>query len=110
MRKSRIADEQIIAILQESAAGGKTGELIRRHGISRATFYKWRRKYGGLQPDEAKRLRGLEEENRRLKRVVEMRSAPLASPTASGAITSVEWACEELNLGPHAYQACALTT
>ena len=70
MRKSRFTDEWIIAILQGSAAGGKTGELIRRHGISRETFYKWRRKYGGLQLDEAKRLRALEDENRRLKRVV----------------------------------------
>lgn len=70
MRKSRFSEEQIVAILKEHTAGAKTSELIRRHGISRETFYKWRRKYGGLQVDEAKRLRGLEEENRRLKRVV----------------------------------------
>lgn len=70
MRKSRFTEEQIVAILKEHTAGAKTGELIRRHGISRETFYKWRRKYGGLQVDEAKRLRALEDENRRLKRVV----------------------------------------
>jgi len=70
MRRSRFTEGQIVAILQESAAGAKTGELIRRHGISRETFYKWRRKYGGAKIDEVKRLRALEDENRRLKRIV----------------------------------------
>lgn len=70
MRKARFTEEQIVAILREHEAGAKTGEVLRRHGISRETFYRWRRKYGGLEVADAKRLKQLEEENRRLKRVV----------------------------------------
>jgi putative transposase len=70
MRKSRFTTEQIIGILREHEAGEKTGELIRRHGISRETFYRWKRVYGGMEVADAKRLKALEEENRRLKRLV----------------------------------------
>lgn len=70
MRKSRFTDEQIVAILQEDDRTGKTGDVIRRHEISRVTFDRWRKKYGGMQVSDAKRLCALEEENRQLKRVI----------------------------------------
>ena len=70
MRKSRFTEEQIVAILNESEAGASTQELCRRHGISTNTFYNWRKKYGGLDVSEARRLKALEDENRKLKRIV----------------------------------------
>jgi putative transposase len=70
MRRGRFSEEQIIAILKEADAGVKAAELCRKHGISDATFYNWRRKYGGLEISELRLLRQLEEENRRLKGIV----------------------------------------
>lgn len=68
--KKRHTEEQIIRVLKESEAGAKTDELCRRHGISQQTFYKWKSKFGGMEVSEARRLRGLEDENRRLKQIV----------------------------------------
>ena len=70
MKRSRFSDEQIIGILKEQEAGAATADVCRRHGISGATFYKWKAKFGGLEVTEAKRLRTLEEENARLKKLL----------------------------------------
>src|SRR5271169_629535 len=70
MKQGRFSEEQIIAVLKEAEAGAKVTELCRRHGISDAAFYTWRKKYGGLEVSEMRRLRQLEEENRRLKSIV----------------------------------------
>jgi putative transposase len=70
MKKSRFTEEQIIGILKEADAGAQITELCRRHGITETTFYRWRKKYGGLDGTEARRLKQLEDENRRLKRIV----------------------------------------
>ena len=70
MKRSRFSEEQIIAILKEQEAGVATAQVCRRHGISSATFYTWKSKYGGLDVSEARRLRSLEEENARLKKLL----------------------------------------
>lgn len=70
MRKSRFTDEQIVSILRQGDAGAPISELCRKHEITSTTYYRWKRKYGGMEVSEAKRLRKVEEENRRLKRLV----------------------------------------
>ena len=70
MKRTRFMEEQIIGILKEAEAGAKTADLARRHGVSEATIYNWKAKYGGLEVSEAKRLRSLEEENGKLKRLL----------------------------------------
>jgi putative transposase len=70
MKRSRFSDEQIIGILKEQESGAVTADVCRRHGISEATFYKWKAKFGGLEVSEAKRLRTLEEENGKPKKLL----------------------------------------
>ena len=70
MRKSRFTEEQIIAILAEQERGEQTSEVCRRHGISSATFYKWKAKFGGMDVSDARKLKTLETENARLKRLL----------------------------------------
>ena len=70
MKRSRFSDEQIIGILKEQESDAVTADVCCRHGISEATFYKWKAKFGGLEVSEAKRLRTLEEENGKLKKLL----------------------------------------
>jgi putative transposase len=70
MKKQRFTEEQIIAVLKEQEAGAKAVDLCQKHGISEATFYNWKAKYGGMEVSEAKRLKALEEENAKLKKLL----------------------------------------
>ena len=70
MRKSKFTEEQIIKVLKEHAAGLSAAELCRKYGVSEPTFYKWRSRYGGMEVSDARKLKGLEDENRRLKKLL----------------------------------------
>jgi putative transposase len=70
MKKQRFTEEQIIGVLREQEVGAKAADLCRKHGISEATFYNWKAKYGGMEVSEAKRLKALEDENAKLKKLL----------------------------------------
>jgi putative transposase len=70
MKRSRFTEAQIIAVLREQETGAKTADVCRKHGVSEATFYKWKAKYGGMEVSDARRLRALEDENAKLKKLL----------------------------------------
>ena len=70
MKRKQYSEEQIISILKEAEAGAIVADVIRKHGIADGTYYRWKAKYGGMEVSDAKRLKQVEEENRRLKRIV----------------------------------------
>ena len=92
MRRSRFSDEQIIGILKEHRAGLSASELCRKYGVSDATFYKWRSKYGGMEVSEVKRLKELEAENRKLKQLIGEKELDITDPPDVSAATIARFA------------------
>ena len=88
MKRKRFTEEQIIGILREQEAGAKTGDLARRHGVSEATLYNWKAKFGGMDVSDAKRLRALEDENGKLKRLL---ADAMLDNTALKELLSKKW-------------------
>lgn len=88
MKRNRFSEEQIIGILREHEAGAKAGDIARKHGISEATLYNWKAKFGGMDASEAKRLRALEEENNKLKRLL---AETMLDNTALKELLSKKW-------------------
>jgi putative transposase len=88
MKRSKFTDEQILAIVREGEAGRKVADLVRTHGITQQTYYRWKAKYGGLELRELQRLKQLEDENRRLKQIVAEQTLDIQ---ALKAVVSKKW-------------------
>ena len=101
MRKSRFSEEQIIAALKEHDAGAKVRDLCRKLGVSEHTFYRWRSKYGGMEVSDARKLKALEEENRRLKHIVADLTLDVQMLKAVNAKDSMRWPAYRRDQGGH---------
>jgi len=88
MKRARFTEDQIIGVLKEQEAGVKTGDLARKHGVSEATLYNWKAKYGGMDVSEAKRLKQLEDENAKLKKLL---AEPMLDAAALRELLSKKW-------------------